>query len=148
MSNWQVKLLYDGDCPFCRREVAWLRRHDRHRRLALEDISALGFDPAWYGLSWQEVRGVLHGVLPDGRVLCRVEAIREVYRAVGLGWLVAPTRLPGVSSIFDRAYDAFARNRGWLGSLLEPSCASAVCAAKPLASQRVAGSRPNLTKKP
>jgi predicted DCC family thiol-disulfide oxidoreductase YuxK len=148
MSNWQMKLLYDGDCPFCRREVAWLRRHDRHRRLALEDISAVGFDPAWYGLSWAEVRGVLHGILPDGRVVRRVEAIREAYRAIGLGWLMAPTRLPVVSWFLDRAYDAFARNRTWLGGILEPSCTGGACAAKPVASPRRAVGAPAAAKKP
>ena len=130
MPKWRVKLLYDGDCPFCRREVDGLRRRDRAGRLALEDISALGFDPARYGLSWQEVRGVLHGVLPDGRVVRRVEAIRQAYGAVGLGWLVAPTRLPVVSWLLDRAYGTFARNRTWLGSLFGRPCKSVACVVK------------------
>ena len=95
MSKWQVKLLYDGDCPFCHREVAWLRRRDREGRLALEDISAVGFDPARYGLSWQEVRGVLHGVLPDGRVVRRVEAIRQAYRRGGARLAGGPHAIAG-----------------------------------------------------
>lgn len=148
MSPWRVKLLYDGECPFCRREVAWLKRRDRHGRLALEDISALGFDPAHYGLSWAEVRGVLHGVLPDGRVVRRVEAIREAYRAVGLGWLMVPTRLPVVSWFLDRAYGAFARNRNWLGGLVDPSCKSVACAVKPVASPCAAVVLPRSPKKP
>ena len=94
MPEQRYKLLYDGQCPFCRREVEWLRRRDRDGNLALEDIADPGFDPAQYGLTREEVMGVLHGVLPDGRVVRRVEAIRQAYRAVGLGWLVAPTRLP------------------------------------------------------
>jgi hypothetical protein len=40
------------------------------------------------------VAGVLHGVMPDGRIVRGVEAIRQAYQAVGLGSLVAPTRLP------------------------------------------------------
>jgi predicted DCC family thiol-disulfide oxidoreductase YuxK len=89
MPAWRFKLLYDGECPFCRREVEWLRRRDRAGRLAMEDISALGFDPATYGLSREEVVRVLHGVKLDGTVLKGMDAVREAYRTVGLGWLVA-----------------------------------------------------------
>ena len=121
------KLLYDGDCPFCRREVEWLKRRDRNDRLALENIAALGFDPAQYGLTHEEVMGSLHGVLPDGRVVRRVEAIRQAYQAVGLGWLVAPTRLPIVRGMLDRMYGVFARNRIRLGRLFGRKCESGVC---------------------
>ena len=71
MPKQQFKLLYDGDCPFCRREVEWLKRHDHHDRLVLENIAALGLDPAKYGLTREEVMGSLHGILPDGRVVQR-----------------------------------------------------------------------------
>ena len=51
MPEQRLKLLYDGECPFCRREVEWLRRRDHEGKLALEDIADPGFDPAQYGLS-------------------------------------------------------------------------------------------------
>ena len=98
MATWQFKLLYDGECPFCRREVEWLKRRDRAGNLATEDIAALGFDPASYGLTRDEVTRVLHGVKSDGTVLRGMDAVREAYRAVGIGWLVAPTRLPVVGT--------------------------------------------------
>jgi predicted DCC family thiol-disulfide oxidoreductase YuxK len=128
MSDWQLKLLYDGKCPFCRREVEWLKRRDRNGHLALEDISDPDFDPGQYGLTIEEVTGVLHGVLPDGRVVRRVEAIRQAYQAVGLGWLTAPTRWPVVNWVADSLYGAFARNRVRLGRLFgrrwdDDSCA-------------------------
>ena len=126
MAQWQVKVLYDGKCPVCRHEVAWLKRRDTHGRLALEDISNPAFDPGHYGLSAAEVSGGLHGVLPDGRVVRRVEAIREMYGAVGLGWLAAPTGWPVFRGIADRLYRLFARHRAGLGRLVGrldgPSC--------------------------
>ncbi len=54
---------------------------------------------------------MLHVRTPDGRVVCAMEAVRAAYRAVGLGWLVAPTGWPGLRPVFDRLYAAFARNR-------------------------------------
>ncbi|MFN9173467.1 MAG: DCC1-like thiol-disulfide oxidoreductase family protein [Synechocystis sp.] len=32
---WQIKLLYDGDCPLCLREVNFLQRKDRGRGLVV-----------------------------------------------------------------------------------------------------------------
>ncbi len=131
MPQWQLKLLYDGECPFCRREVEWLKRRDRHGHLAFEDISELGFSPAKYHLTPEEVQSVLHGVLPDGRVVRRTEAVRQAYRAVGLGWLVAPSGWPGLSWIADGCYRIFAKYRIPLGHLFGRPCeAGGTCRTK------------------
>jgi predicted DCC family thiol-disulfide oxidoreductase YuxK len=124
MHDGQFKLLYDGQCPFCRREIEWLKGRDRDGRLIAEDISTPEFRAESYGLTQDAVEQVIHGVLPDGRIVRRVEALREAYRTVGLGWLAAPTAWPVVSWFADRAYGVFARNRVTLGNLLGRSCHS------------------------
>jgi predicted DCC family thiol-disulfide oxidoreductase YuxK len=113
----QIRLLYDGDCPLCSREVGFLRARDRGRgRIRFEDIADPCFDPAGYGLDAQQVMARIHGVLPDGRVVEGVEVFRRAYAAVGLGWLLAPTRWPGIRRLADLAYRVFARNRlRWTG---------------------------------
>ena len=127
-----VKVLYDGDCPLCSREIAFLRRRDRAGRIAFEDIAAAGFDPARYGLDHEAVMGRIHGVLPDGSVIEDVEVFRRLYGAIGLGWLVAPTRWPVLCSLFDALYRVFARNRlRWTGR------ADAACHAERCARPRV-----------
>jgi predicted DCC family thiol-disulfide oxidoreductase YuxK len=122
MNTGPFKLLYDGQCPFCRREIEWLKRRNRAGRLVAEDISSQDFHAESYGLSQTEVMGVLHGILPDGRIVRRVEAIREAYRRVGLGWIAALLSWPVVGWLTDRAYGVFARNRIALGRLLGRSC--------------------------
>ena len=122
------KLLFDGQCPFCRREVAWLKRRDREGKLATEDISAPGFDASRYGLTQAEVESVMHGVLPDGRIVTRVAAFRAAYKIVGLGWLIAPTAWPGLRWVADRFYEWFARNRVKIGSWFGgPKCENGSC---------------------
>ncbi len=131
MPEGRFKLLYDGECPLCRWEVQWLKRRDRDGNLVLQDISDPAFDPARYGLTREDVAGVLHGILPDGRVVRRVEAIRQAYRAVGLGWLVAPMQWPILCWVVDVIYGIFARNRIRLGRLLGRGCTSGGCAITP-----------------
>lgn len=127
MAEWKLKLLYDGNCPFCRREVDWLKTRNRRRLLRFEDIADSQFDPARYGLTRQQVDAQLHGVLPNGRVVRGMAAVRAAYRAIGLGWLVAPTALPGVRWFTDRMYAAFARNRISLGQVFGRRCEHGVC---------------------
>lgn len=122
MDNPSFKLLYDGQCPFCRREIEWLKRHDRNGRLATEDIADPAFRAEMYGLAQDAVMGVLHGIMPDGRIVRRVDALREAYRTVGLGWIVAPLSWPVIGWIADRAYGVFARNRVALGRLFGRNC--------------------------
>jgi predicted DCC family thiol-disulfide oxidoreductase YuxK len=122
-NGWSVKVLFDGECPLCRREIAALRRLDRGRgRAAFEDISAPGFDPSRYGLDRETLMSRIHGVLPDGRVIEGVEVFRRLYSAVGLGWIVAPTRWPVLRPLVDAAYRAFARNRLRLTGRANPPC--------------------------
>jgi predicted DCC family thiol-disulfide oxidoreductase YuxK len=127
MTDWHFKLLYDGECPLCQREVRWLRRLNRSGHLAFEDISAPGFDPSRYGATREQLLGVIHGVFPDGRIVRKVEVFREAYRAVGLGWLLAPTGWPLLRWFFDKLYALFARYRVPIGRLLGRSCASDRC---------------------
>ena len=110
--NPEITFLYDGDCPLCAREVAMLRRLDRGRgRLDLEDIATPGFDASRYGRTQHELMARIHGALPDLSVVEGVEVFRLAYAAVGLGWLVAPTRWPLLRPLADAAYRWFARNR-------------------------------------
>jgi len=110
--GWQITVLYDGDCPLCTREIEMLRRRDPAGRDArFVDISAPGFDAFRYGTTHEALMARIHGVLPDGTRVEGMEVFRRVYRAVGLGWLVAPTGWPGLRPLFDAAYRWFARNR-------------------------------------
>jgi predicted DCC family thiol-disulfide oxidoreductase YuxK len=131
MSAWKLKLLYDGQCPFCRREVEWLKRRNRRMLLRFEGISDPQFDPGRYGLAREEVNRVLHGVLPDGKVVRGMAAVRRAYRAIGLGWLTAPTGWPGIRWIADGLYAAFARNRKMLGRMADRGCSHGACALEP-----------------
>jgi predicted DCC family thiol-disulfide oxidoreductase YuxK len=128
---WDLKLLYDGECPLCTREVALLRRRDERGRIEFEDIAAPGFDATRYGLDQRSVMARIHGVLPDGTLIEGMEVFRRAYTAVGLGWLLAPSRWPGIGRLFDAAYRVFARNRlRWTGRA-HAACEAGHCEVAP-----------------
>ncbi len=108
---YPLTLLIDGECPLCKREVAWLGRRDTRDRLRFVDIAGADFDPAPYGKTLDELMGSIHAVTAGGETVTGVEVFRRAYRAIGLGWLVAPTAWPILRPIFDALYRAFAKVR-------------------------------------
>ncbi len=127
MASWEFKVLYDGECPLCVREVNMLQKLNRKGRLALEDIAAPDFEASRYGRTFGELMGSIHGVLPDGSLVSGMEVFRRAYAAVGLGMLVAPTGWPLLKPLFDYFYKVFARNRLRLTGRSEV-CANGRCA--------------------
>jgi predicted DCC family thiol-disulfide oxidoreductase YuxK len=107
----EVEVFYDGECPLCAREVAMLRRFDGKAHVLFTDISSHDFDAEALGLSQTALMDSIHGRLPDGRLIEGVEVFRRAYQAVGLGPLVALSRLSGIRQLLDAAYRVFARNR-------------------------------------
>ena len=110
--NWEIRVLYDAECPLCLREARLLERLDAGRgKLQLEDLSAPEFSAEKYGCEQDTLEARIHGVLPDGRVIEGVEVFARAYSAVGVGWLETAYRWRSVRWILDRMYLWFARNR-------------------------------------
>lgn len=107
----EVEVFYDGECPLCMREIAMLRRLDRRARIRFTNIADADFHPSSVGLDRATLMAKIHGRLPNGKLIEGVEVFRRLYAAVGFGWLVALTRVPGISHALDACYRWFAKNR-------------------------------------
>ena len=107
------EVFYDGDCPLCVKEIKMLRWMDRKRgKIEFTDISAPGFDAVGHtGLEFEALMAEIYGRLPSGELVSGMEVFRQLYSAVGLGFLFAPTKWPLLRPMFDAAYRLFARNR-------------------------------------
>jgi predicted DCC family thiol-disulfide oxidoreductase YuxK len=110
---WHIKLLYDGQCPLCLREVDFLRRRDRGRGLvAFVDIAQPDYNPADHGgVDFATAMGRIHALRADGTVVKNVEVFRQVYEVLGLGWVYAATRWPVIGPIVDWIYEIWAERR-------------------------------------
>jgi predicted DCC family thiol-disulfide oxidoreductase YuxK len=112
-SNWKIKLLFDGDCPLCVREVNFLKRKDADRGLInFVDIAAKNYDPADNAnIDFETAMGRIHGVLPNGEIVQNVEVFRQIYDILGIGWIYAVTKLPLVGKLADILYGVWADYR-------------------------------------
>mgnify|MGYP006429366393 CR=1 FL=1 len=112
-TNWQIKLLYDGECPLCVREVNFLQKRDAGRGLVkFVDIAADDYNPRDNGgVEFETAMGRIHGVLPDGTVVKNVEVFRRVYETLGMGWVYSITKLPILGRIADVIYGIWADYR-------------------------------------
>ncbi|MEM6449254.1 MAG: DCC1-like thiol-disulfide oxidoreductase family protein [Cyanobacteria bacterium P01_D01_bin.105] len=112
-SQWQLNLLYDGDCPLCLREVNFLQKKDAGRGLIkFTDIADINYDSSVNGgVDFETAMGRIHAVRADGTLVKNVAVFQEVYDALGIGWLYAPTKWPVISAVVSQLYDWWADKR-------------------------------------
>lgn len=111
--GWKIKMLYDGDCPLCMREVDMLRERNKiYGTIKFVDISSDKYCPEEnQGLDYETVMGRIHAIQSDGTVVTDIEAFRRLYEAVGLGWVYAITKYEPVATIADAVYGVWAKYR-------------------------------------
>ncbi|CAK9254547.1 unnamed protein product [Sphagnum jensenii] len=112
-SNWKIKMLYDGDCPLCMREVNMLKeRNQTYGTIAFVNIGTDDYSPEQNnGIDYETAMGRIHAICRDGTVLTNVAAFRALYEEVGLGWVYAITNHQPWASIADALYSFWAKYR-------------------------------------
>ena len=107
---WKIKLLYDGECPLCVREVNFLTKKDRGRGIVnFVDIADLKYSPQDNaGIDFATAMGRIHAILPDGTVIKNVEVFQRVYEELGMGWIYAITKVPILGAISNWLYGIWA----------------------------------------
>jgi predicted DCC family thiol-disulfide oxidoreductase YuxK len=108
--DWKIKLLYDGECPLCVREVNFLQKKDAGRGIInFVDIADENYDPQQNaGIDFETAMGRIHAITNEGEVIRNVEVFRRVYEALGMGWIYAVTKLPVLGAIADLLYNIWA----------------------------------------
>jgi predicted DCC family thiol-disulfide oxidoreductase YuxK len=109
-----LTMIYDGNCGFCVRSMAWLLAFDGLRQIAIRNF---GTDPSPI-VNDAQLEKALYTVRPGGPPLSGFEAYRyAVLRVPGLWWLIPLFYLPLFSRLLGRPiYDWVAANRGRLSS--------------------------------
>ncbi|KAH0453551.1 hypothetical protein IEQ34_017875 [Dendrobium chrysotoxum] len=133
-NTWKIKMLYDGECPLCMREVNMLReRNQAYGTIKFVDISSDDYLPEEnQGLDYKTVMGKIHTIQSDGTIHTNVElkrncifayedirnlingsvqAFRRLYEEVGLGWVYAITKYKPILTIANGIYGIWAAYR-------------------------------------
>lgn len=108
-------VLFDGECPLCRREIAHLRKlaqRTEDNTLCFRDISAGGDEK----IADPQERTVLlarfHVQRADGSRIDGAAAFVTLWgRLPGWRWLARLARIPGMLPLMERAYSGFLRVR-------------------------------------
>ncbi len=127
LPSWQLKILFDGACPFCKKEIQFMEKKNAKGLLCFEDISSKDFDPHQYGLTQQEAMGVIHAISSEGKIIKKVDVFIIAYELLGLGWLVKPLSWPIIRPLADIGYALFARYRVPLGKFFTSSACEGTC---------------------
>ena len=113
--KWRINMLYDSECPLCMHEIKFLEKRDKKGLVKFTDLADPEYNPEQNGdVDYETGMRRMHAVLDTGEVISGVAVFREVYTAVGLGWVWRVTSVPGVSSVAERLYTVWADWRMWI----------------------------------
>jgi predicted DCC family thiol-disulfide oxidoreductase YuxK len=117
-----MEMIYDGNCGFCKRSMAWFLAFDGMRQIQIRDFRT-NSSPV---VRDEQVEKALYLVLPDGRALPGFEAYRYVVlRVPGQWWMVPFFYVPVLSRLFGHPiYNWVAANRSQLSAMRMSSAES------------------------
>jgi predicted DCC family thiol-disulfide oxidoreductase YuxK len=121
-----LTILYDGQCPICVREIAWLQNRQPHQ-LAFQDVHAEAFSTATLGVSINDLLAEIHGIGADGQLIKGIDVFAIAYSSTGLKWLAAPLVWPWSRPAMMQLYSWFARYRKPLANLWWKACHNGQC---------------------
>lgn len=104
-----VTVWFDGGCPLCRREIAWMQRLDWRQRIDFIDL--ISAEDASCPLDRGELLARFHA-RENGRLLDGAAAFAAMWRAIPLLWPLGQlARIPIVLRLLEAAYVRFLRVR-------------------------------------
>ncbi|MBI2344428.1 MAG: DUF393 domain-containing protein [Deltaproteobacteria bacterium] len=107
-------VIYDGECPFCRRAIAWYRAHDpagHMEYLSRQSPERLRRYPIFDDPKYQ---GSIQLLMPEGAIFSGAEATGRTLTYLHgwrWRWLGACIQWPGIRSLARIGYRWIAKNR-------------------------------------
>lgn len=106
-----LKLLFDGECPLCVKEVNFLKSRNEKGLIAFVDLADPLYSPEENsGIRYETGMATIHGVY-KGNVMTGVEVFEKAYSCVGLGWVYSFTKVPALLTAANKVYDVWAKYR-------------------------------------
>ena len=114
-----LTVYYDGACPLCRREIAFISSRMKDGDAAFLDISDGAGEKLGPDLDRETALKRFHIRLSNGTLLSGASAFAEIWKKTpGLGWLGHLVSQPSLTPSFDWLYSRFLIVRPWFQRLL------------------------------
>ena len=114
-SKNDLKLLYDGECPICTREICILQKKDRQTKIKFIDISSKEFSPFENNnIDYNTAMSQIHAIDGKGNLLVGIPAFATVYARCQMLVISTFMRIPIIHWILKVFYKIFAKNRLWI----------------------------------
>jgi len=114
-SKIHLKLLYDGDCPICKREICILQKRGGSDKLKFTDISSNDFSAFENNnIDYNTAMSQIHAIENNGSVLIGIPAFAAVYARCQLLVLSTLMRIPFIKLVLQPFYTLFAKKRLWM----------------------------------
>lgn len=111
--NAHYWLFWDGDCGFCRRGIAWIKRQDKEGKINAIPYQDAPRPPMTDALAVQCARAV-HVLTPSGQILFGGRACLCLFSLIGYRRLSRLLALPPLVWLVESGYWLVARNRRFL----------------------------------
>ena len=114
-------LIYDGECPVCRKTVAWIRENMRRDAFEMIPCQSEEARKRFSSIEQAVCMQAMQLILPDGEVLSAEKALPEIVKRLKrYSPAAALFNLPGAEILARSFYRWFADNRYHLANVLFP----------------------------
>ena len=105
-------VVYDEDCPFCRKQMAWVRAKVSQEPFEFVASQAPGLTERFPVLRGEDLGTGLRLLLPDGSVLSSADAVHGIARRLPRWrWIAWLYRVPGLHALARKLYAWVAAHR-------------------------------------
>jgi len=114
-SKNSLELLYDGECPICKREICTLQKKDQRAAIKFIDISSKDFSSFKHNeIDYNTAMSQIHAIDDKGNILIGIPAFAAIYARCQLLVISTFLRIPFLKGILESLYSLFAKNRLWI----------------------------------
>lgn len=116
-------VIYDGACPYCRRQIQRMRRLDDRDTFEYVPRQAEGLEQRFPKLAEGDFNTGMRLVEPGGAIHVGADAVYHIARRLRVGrWVAWLYRVPVLHQIARGIYGWIARNRMKLGPCTDETC--------------------------
>ena len=105
-------IVYDGECPFCQKQMAWVRARDPQEQFEFVPSQTPDLTKRFPALEGEDLDSGLRLLQVDGSVLSSADAVYEIARRLPRWrWLAWLYRVPGLRALARSFYRWIAAHR-------------------------------------